>query len=94
MAHEKGKDHETKFKWRGTPFSLTEGIKILNRMDLYLRTNQGNSVILCVNCDEAGLYARVLIREYVRVMAWGIGWDKTNVKLHEKLSSYEKSITN
>lgn len=43
---------QTGFKWRGLPFSLTETIKLLLQIDIFLRINLANAAIVCVSNDQ------------------------------------------
>ena len=42
-------EKEANFKWRGMPFSLSEAIKILTQIDIYLKANIANTAIICTS---------------------------------------------
>ena len=41
-------DRCVEYKWRGLPFSLTETVRIVTQIDIFLRINIANAAIICV----------------------------------------------
>lgn len=54
------------------PFSVTEGVRVLSRLDQFLRSNKGNVAVFCVSCEEARLFVEVLVREYLLICQRGL----------------------
>lgn len=66
-------DHTNDFKWRGNPFSVTETIKILTRIDSYLKMNIANAAILCVGDHECYQYALIIGQIYMYFGCYAVG---------------------
>ena len=55
------------FKWRGLPFSLTETVKILTQIDVFLRINIANTAIICVGNPAMHPYALFVLKTYLQI---------------------------
>ena len=55
------------FKWRGLPFSLTEMVKIITQIDIFLRINIANAAIVCVSSPAMQLYALFICKTYLQI---------------------------
>ena len=55
------------FKWRGLPFSLTEMVKIITQIDIFLRINIANAAIVCVGNPAMQSYALFICKTYLQI---------------------------
>jgi hypothetical protein len=64
-----GGENESEFKWRGTPFSASEGVKIMTQIDVFLRINIANAAIICTSGLDMEQYGLFLGKTYLLLCA-------------------------
>lgn len=81
------------FKWRGLPFSLTETVKIVTQIDIFLRINIANAAIICVGNPAMQSYALFLLKTYLQICQTSLK-NPQDASLRQKIESVaQKAIT-
>ena len=65
-------DRCVEYKWRGLPFSLTETVRIVAQIDIFLRINIANAAIICVGNPAMESYALFVIKTYLQICQNGL----------------------